>query len=276
MLRERKTAPRVGNLAAHGHVVDRTVVVVGSEHRFTAECLEIEALPVLLLVIVLLVGIGFCPEDLVARIGDRTRGVDIDVSERYGSTEVVRQVLVRLERNDTIGGSCGPLVLLVRAADQSQRCAHGSGNQDTFHKFNKLRVCNIKKRSRNLPRSNPFYPTHPITNVLRETPQDATMLRSPQMRSKKKILPPGKLQGRSSGSSPSQRLPSRKPVAPACCDHQSGFTAAGTAADFHGIPFSSQRTKRPSPDDRRSFVNHCGAKLENKFVSLPLQTKKLL
>ncbi len=95
---------------------------------------------------------------------------------------------------------------------------------------------------------------------------DDRWLRSPQMRSKR-FFRMGKLQGWSSGSSRPQRLPGlERPVAQKMLRHSGGLTAAGTAADSHGIPIQSRRTPT-------SFANHCNAKLRNKFVSLPSQTK---
>lgn len=105
----------------------------------------------------------------------------------------------------------------------------------------------------------------------------STMLRSPQMRSKK-ILPSREVQGRSSGSSLSQRLPGpERPVA-ACCGNQRDLQQREllpifTAFPFHHAePHNLLHTRSHTRD--RPFVNLGGAKLENKFVSLqPLNQK---
>ena len=69
----------------------------------------------------------------------------------------------------------------------------------------------------------------------------ATMLRSPQMHPKKDSIPLWKVERQVFWLIPIA-TPSRSsgPVAKACCNLIRGLTAAGTAADFHGIPFSSR------------------------------------
>ena len=103
-------------------------------------------------------------------------------------------------------------------------------------------------------------------------PQNATMLRSPQMRSKKRFFPGGRLKA-GLLACPDRNafpIPSRNQWLETCRGTIEGLTAAGTAADSHGNPFSS-RGCSTGP-----LANLDVTKIENKFVSLPPRTKKML
>jgi hypothetical protein len=63
-------------------------------------------------------------------------------------------------------------------------------------------------------------------------------------------------------------IPSRNQWLETCRGTIEGLTAAGTAADSHGIPFSSRG------GSIRLLANLDVTKIENKFVSLPPRTKK--
>ena len=65
-------------------------------------------------------------------------------------------------------------------------------------------------------------------------------------------------------------IPSRNQWLETCRGTIEGLTAAGTAADSHGIPFSSRG------GSTGLLANLDVTKIENKFVSLPPRTKKML
>ena len=125
------------------------------------------------------------------------------------------------------------IAVIVRAGGQSagRKCE----KQEFFHRSSDFKyVRKIKNPVPEPPGIEPF--SRPYPYFSHEIPRLA-MLRSPQTHPEKRFFLVGKLQGRSSGSSLPQRLPDPLgPVAFSVSRQLSELTAAGTAADFHGIP----------------------------------------
>lgn len=164
-------------------------------------------------------------------ISRRRTAANGNVAELYSLAVDSKHPLARFKRNYVVTGF--HRIVLVRAGGQSEgrKCE----KQEFFHlSFDFKYVRKIKNPVPEPPGIEPF--SRPYPYFSHEIPRLA-MLRSPQTHPEKRFFLVGKLQGRSSGSSLPQRLPGPLgPVAFSVSRQLSELTAAGTAADFHGIP----------------------------------------